>query len=55
MTAATACKVWEELEKVHCSRGFVTKVALHREFMSMKMDTQQKMASWIGDVRNVAF
>ncbi|KAJ6574407.1 hypothetical protein B0H19DRAFT_868801, partial [Mycena capillaripes] len=48
MTAPTAYEVWQELERVHCSRGFATKMALRRKFMSMHMDDNQKMASWIG-------
>jgi hypothetical protein len=55
MTAPTAYEIWQELERVHRSRGFATKMALRRQFMTMRMDDNQKMASWIGDVRNVAF
>ena len=55
MAATTAYEVWQELEKVHRARGFATKMALRRHFMSMHMEDQQKMASWIGDVRGVAF
>ncbi|KAF7365722.1 Retrovirus-related Pol polyprotein from transposon TNT 1-94 [Mycena venus] len=55
MTAGTAHEIWEELEHVHRSRGFATKMALRRKFMSMRMDDNQKMACWIGDVRSIAF
>jgi len=55
MSAPTAYEVWQELEHVHRSRGFSTKMSLRRKFMLMRMDANQKMASWIGDVRNVAF
>jgi len=55
MSAPTAYEVWQELERVHRSRGFATKMSLRRKFMSMRMEDTQKMASWIGDVRNVAF
>jgi hypothetical protein len=55
MSAPTAYEVWQELERVHRSRGFATKISLRRKFMSMRMDDTQKMASWIGEVRNVAF
>ncbi|KAJ6536098.1 hypothetical protein B0H19DRAFT_881375, partial [Mycena capillaripes] len=47
--------VSQEHKRVHHSRGFATKMALPRKFMSMRMNDDQKMASWIGDVRNVAF
>jgi hypothetical protein len=55
MTATTAYEVWQELERVRRSRGFATKMALRRTFMSMQMDNNQNMASWIGEVRGVAF
>jgi hypothetical protein len=55
MTAPTAPEVWEELERVHCSCGFATKMALRRKFMSMHKPNDQKMSAWIGDVRSVAF
>jgi hypothetical protein len=55
MTATTAYEVWQDLKRVHRSCGFTTKMALCRKFMSMQMDDNQKMASWIGEVRGVAF
>jgi hypothetical protein len=55
MTASTAPEVWEELERVHRSRGFATKMALRRKFMSMRKPDDQKMSTWIGDVRSLVF
>ncbi len=55
MTAPTAVEVWTELERVHCLRGFATKMTLRRKFMTMHKSNNQRMSSWIGDVRSVVF
>ena len=55
MNAPTAYEIWQELERVHRARGFATKMSLRRTFMTMQKRDDQKMSSWIGDVRNVAF
>ncbi len=55
MTAPTAVEVWTELERVHCSRGFATTMTLRRKFMTMRKSDDQRMSSWIGDVRSVVF
>ncbi|KAF9032491.1 hypothetical protein BDZ89DRAFT_882396, partial [Hymenopellis radicata] len=48
MTGADAFDVWTELERVHRSRGFATKMTKRRKFLTMKMDSEQKMSDWIG-------
>ncbi|KAK6966374.1 hypothetical protein R3P38DRAFT_2477732, partial [Favolaschia claudopus] len=36
MTAITTYEVWQELERVHRSHGFATKMTLRRKFMLMR-------------------
>lgn len=55
MRGATAIDVWNELETVHRARGLATKMALRRRFITARMRSDQKMSSWIGDVRTIAF
>jgi hypothetical protein len=55
MTDDNAADIWLELERVHRARGFATRITLRRKFLTMRMQAGQRMASWIGDVRNAAF
>jgi gag-polypeptide of LTR copia-type len=55
MTTETASEIWAELEHVHQSTGFTTRMGLKCMLWKMKMKDGQRMASWIADVRGVAF
>ena len=55
MTAADASEIWTELERVHRSTGFTTRMGLKRKLWKMKMKDGQRMASWIADVKGVVF
>ena len=55
MTAEIASEIWAELEHVHRSTGFTTRMGLKRKLWKMKMKDGQRMASWIADVKGVAF
>ena len=46
--------IWEELDAVHRSRGFATRLALRRKFLFLKKKQDQSMQSWIADVRDAA-
>jgi hypothetical protein len=54
-TAEIASDIWAELEHVHRSTGFTTRMGLKRKLWKMKMKDGQRMASWIADVKGVAF
>ncbi|TFK60320.1 hypothetical protein BDN72DRAFT_746508, partial [Pluteus cervinus] len=41
-------EVWNELERVHRARGFATRLALRRKFLSSKKPDSMSMQSWIG-------
>jgi len=55
MTNETASEIWAELERVHRSTGFTTRMGLKWTLWKMKMKDGQRMASWIADVHGVAF
>jgi hypothetical protein len=55
MTAELAPEIWNELERVHRSTGFTTRMGLKRTLWKMKMKDGQRMASWIADVRGIVF
>ena len=46
--------IWDELDAVHRSRGFATRLALRRKFLFLTKKIDQSMLSWIGEVRNAA-
>lgn len=46
--------IWIELENVHRSRGFATRLALRRSFLFMTKQPDQSMQSWISQVRGAA-
>ena len=39
--------IWDELDAVHCSRGFATRLALRRKFLFLTKKTDQPMQSWM--------
>jgi hypothetical protein len=55
MTADDASEIWTELERIHRSTGFTTRMALKRKLWKMKMKDGQRMASWVADVKGVVF
>ena len=55
MTATEASTIWAELERVHRSTGFTTRMSLKRKLWKMKMKDDQRVASWIADVKGVVF
>ena len=55
MTAVDASEIWAELERVHRSTGFTTRMGLKRKLWKMNMKEDQRMASWIADVKGVVF
>src|SRR5216684_7468979 len=55
MTAKDASEIWAELECVHRSTGFTTRIGLKRQLWKMKMKDGQRMASWISDVKGIVF
>ena len=55
MTAEIASDIWAELEQVHRSTGFTTRMGLKRKLWKMQMKDDQRMASWIADVKGVVF
>ena len=55
MTADVASDIWAELGRVHRSTGFTTRMGLKRRLWKMKMKDDQRMASWIADVKGVVF
>jgi hypothetical protein len=54
-TAKIASDICAELEHVHRSTRFTTCMGLKRKLWKMKMKDGQRMASWIADVKGVAF
>lgn len=48
-------QIWDELERIHRSRGFGTLLAKCQRFFSMAMTPNQTIASWVGQVRHAAF
>ena len=46
--------IWDELDAVHRSRGFATRLALRRKFLFLMKKTDQPMQSWIAEVRDAA-
>ena len=46
--------IWDELDAVHRSRGFTTRLALRRKFLFLTKKTDQPMQSWIAEVRDAA-
>jgi hypothetical protein len=55
MTAPVASEIFAELGCVHWSTGFTTRMGLKRKLWKMKMKDDQRMASWIADVKGVVF
>ena len=55
MTHRTAFGVWAKLEKVHCTHGLVTRILWRRKFYSMRMKRDDRMSSWIAEVRWISF
>lgn len=55
MTSPYAAVIWKELEHVHRARGFATRLALCRKFLTLKKCSDQPMSQWILDVRSLAF
>jgi len=55
MTAEDTLEIWAELEHVHQSTGFTTRIRLKRQLWKMKMKDGQRMASWISDVKGIVF
>jgi hypothetical protein len=55
MTAPVALEIFAELGRVHRSTGFTTRMGLKRKLWKMKMKDDQRMASWIADVKGVVF
>lgn len=47
-------KIWDELKRIHRSRGFGTLLAMRRKFFSMVKTSEESMATWIASVRYVA-
>ena len=45
MTAVNASETWAELERVHRSTGFTTRMGLKWKLWKMNMKEDQKMAS----------
>lgn len=43
-------EIWYQLQRVHQARGFATKLALKRAFLTGKMAPAQSMQAWIGQV-----
>ena len=46
--------IWDELDAVHRSRGFATRLALRRKFLFLTKKLDQSMQSWIANVRDAA-
>ena len=55
MTGSHAHEIWTELERVHRARGFATRLALRRRFLTLKKRSDQPMSQWISEVRSLAF
>src|SRR5216684_5583818 len=55
MTAEDALEIWAELECVHRSTGFTTRIGLKQQLWKMKIKDGQRMASWISDVKGIVF
>ncbi|KDQ55340.1 hypothetical protein JAAARDRAFT_110450, partial [Jaapia argillacea MUCL 33604] len=53
--SAVVTEVWETLKAVHRARGFATRLALRRRFLTAAKKDSQSMVSWIADVRRNAF
>ncbi|PIL23483.1 transcription factor [Ganoderma sinense ZZ0214-1] len=47
--------VWTNLQTVHQSRGFGTRLSRRRNFFSMVKRDEQSMTSWIAEVHRAAF
>jgi hypothetical protein len=47
-------KSWENLRQVHTARGFSSRLALRRRFLTMKKDESQSMQLWISSVKQVS-
>lgn len=50
----TAKAIWDNLSRIHLTRGFGTLLAMRRRFFAMSMDDNQSMQSWIASVRDAA-
>src|SRR5258708_31330629 len=55
MTAEDASEIWAELECVHRSTRFTTRIGLKQQLWKMKIKDGQRMASWISDVKGIVF
>jgi hypothetical protein len=50
----TPKEIWENLERIHCGKGFASRLSLLRQFHRMEKADSQTMASWIAHVRELA-
>lgn len=48
-------EIWDNLAKVHLSRGLASRLSLLRQLFTMVKDPDGTMASWIADVKNVSY
>jgi len=47
--------IWTNLEKIHCTHGFVTHLLLQQCFLCMTKDAAKPMIHWIVAVKQVAY
>jgi len=48
-------EIWDNLSRIHRSRGFGTLLSMRRRFFSMTKQDSQPMQAWIASVRHAAF
>lgn len=51
----TPKEIWDELKRVHSSQGFASKLALRRQFFSLRKGSNESIQAWAGKVRHTGY